>query len=69
MDNKSSLPAAHDTPRQVLERFFEAELRYMQGAGASFEEFRTTIADDVVLHQSPDLPWGGEYTGPARYEE
>ncbi len=40
----------------------------MQEAG-SFEELRATMADDVVLHQSPDLPWGGEYIGPKRYEE
>ena len=37
--------------------------------GASFEEFAATLAPDVVLHQSPDLPWGGEYVGPKRYEE
>ena len=52
----------------MLERFFEAERRYMQ-EGGSFEELRATMADDVVLHQSPDLPWGGEYVGPKRYEE
>ncbi len=57
-----------DTPRRVLERFFEAERRYMQ-EGGSFEEFAATLADDVALHQSPDLPWGGEYVGPERYEE
>ena len=57
-----------DTPRRVLERFFEAERRYMQ-EGGSFAEFAATLADDVVLHQSPDLPWGGEYVGPIRYEE
>ena len=61
-------PPAHESPRQVLERFFEAERRYMQ-AGDSFEELRATMADGVVLHQSPDLPWGGEYVGPERYEE
>ena len=59
---------SHTSPREVLERFFEAERRYMQAAG-SFEELRATMADDVVLHQSPDLPWGGEYAGPRRYEE
>ena len=58
-----------DTPRQVLARFYEAERRYMQAGGASFEEFAATLADNVVLHQSPDLPWGGEYIGPHRYEE
>ena len=69
MNNAPSSPATHDTPRQVLERFFEAERRYMQDAGASFKEFAATLADDVVLHQSPDLPWSGEYVGPKRYEE
>ena len=59
---------SYASPRQVLERFFEAERRYMQEAG-SFEELRAILADDVVLHQSPDLPWGGEYAGPGRYEE
>lgn len=68
----------HDTPRQVLERFYAAERKYMQaaaGAGgaaggeASFEEFAATLALDVVLHQSPDLPWGGEYVGRKRYED
>ena len=56
------------SPRQVLERFFAAERRYML-EGGSFAEFAATLADDVVLHQSPDLPWGGEYVGPKRYEE
>ena len=60
--------SADPAPRQVLARFFEAERRYMQ-EGGSFAEFAATLADDVVLHQSPDLPWGGEYVGPARYEE
>ncbi len=60
--------SSNDTPRRVLERFFEAERRYMQ-EGGSFAEFAATLADDVVLHQSPDLPWGGEYVGPNRYEE
>ena len=60
--------SSHITPRQVLARFFDAERRYME-EGGSFEEFAGTLADDVVLHQSPDLPWGGEYVGPARYEE
>ena len=68
MNNDSSSPATHDTPRRVLERFFEAERRYMQ-EGGSFAEFAATLANDVVLHQSPDLPWGGEYVGPKRYEE
>ena len=27
------------------------------------------LAPDVVLHQSPDLPWGGEYIGWDRYQK
>lgn len=50
--------------RQVLERFYEAERRYLQAGGASFEEFAATMAPNVVLHQTPGLPWGGEYVGP-----
>lgn len=58
-----------DTPKQVLEQFYDAERRYMAG-GASFEEtFGPTLAPDVVLHQSPDLPWGGEYVGFERYKD
>ncbi len=66
MDSTASL--SKGTPRQVLARFFEAERRYMQ-EGGSFAEFAATLSDDVVLHQSPDLLWGGEYVGPKRYEE
>ena len=58
-----------NTPKQVLEQFYDAERRYMTG-GASFEEaFRSILAPDVVLHQSPDLPWGGEYAGFERYKD
>jgi ketosteroid isomerase-like protein len=60
-DNKA------DSPFRVLERFYEAERQYMQAgganAGASFEGMAATMDPDVALHQSPDLPWGGEYRG------
>lgn len=56
-----------NSPTAVLNRFYEAERRYMgaggKAGGASFDEFAATMAHDVVLHQSPDLPWGGEYRG------
>lgn len=62
-----------NSPTAVLLRFYEAERRYMSAGGASggasFDEFASTMADDVVLHQTPDLPWGGEYHGVARYAE
>ena len=38
-------------------------------AGASFADMAATLDPDVVLHQSPDLPWGGEFRGHAGYED
>ncbi len=38
-------------------------------AGASFADMAATLDLDVVLHQSPDLPWGGEFRGHAGYED
>ncbi len=52
---------------KVLERFYEAERHYMQAggakAGASFDGMAATMDPEIALHQSPDLPWGGEYRG------
>lgn len=62
-------PKTAESPRQVLERFYDAERAYMSAGSAG--DFAATIgavlAPDVVLHQSPDLPWGGEYVGWKRY--
>ena len=38
-------------------------------AGASFADMAATLDPDVVLHQSPDLPWGGEFHGHAGYAD
>lgn len=60
-----------ESPKQVILRFYEAEARYMQNDGsgaASFEEMRNTLSSSVVLHQSPDLPFGGDYVGHDGYE-
>ena len=61
------------SPREVTERFYAAEAAYMNAggaaAGASFAAMAATLDPDVVLHQSPDLPWGGEFRGHAGYEE
>ena len=54
------------SPKQVLERFYAAERLIMQGK-ATFEVMAATLADDVRLYQSPDLPFGGEYVGPSEY--
>lgn len=63
----SDHPSDHGSATKVLERFYEAERRYMQAggpsAGASFDEMAATLDPNIQLHQSPDLPWGGEYIG------
>ena len=60
------------TPKAVLERFHEAEARYMSagahGEQEDFSELRKTLSSNVLLHQSPDLPFGGEYRGHDGYE-
>ena len=61
------------SPRDVIQRFYAAEATYMNAggadAGASFADMAATLDPDVVLHQSPDLPWGGEFQGHAGYED
>ena len=60
----------NDTPRQVLERFYQAERHYMEAgpeSDASFDTMQATLDPEVVLHQSPDLPYGGEFIGHAGY--
>ncbi len=60
-------------PRDVIERFYAAEAAYMNAgggdAGANFADMAATLDPGVVLHQSPDLPWGGEFHGHAGYED
>ena len=57
----------------MIERFYAAEAAYMDAgggdAGASFAGMAATLDPGVVLHQSPDLPWGGEFRGHAGYED
>ena len=57
----------------VIQRFYAAEAVYMNAGGAnagtSFADMAATLDPDVVLHQSPDLPWGGEFHGHAGYED
>ena len=36
---------------------------------ASFDGIAATLSLDVNLHQSPDLPFGGEYVGHQQYEQ
>ena len=60
------------SPKQVLLKFYEAEANYMkafeESGSASFDEMQATMDSEVILHQSPDLPFGGEYVGYKGYE-
>lgn len=38
-------------------------------AGASFDGIASTLDPGVVLHKSPDPPWGGDYVGHAGFRE
>ena len=62
-----------DGPVAVLRRFYAAEAAYMQAGGAArgadFGPIAATLDPDVVLHQSPDLPWGGEFRGHDGYAD
>ena len=55
------------TARETVERFYAAEWAFMQAggveAGASFDDMAALIDPDAVMHQSPDLPWGGDHHG------
>ena len=56
------------TPIDVVTRFYDAENAYMNAGGArGGVDFAMAATLDlaVVLHQTPDLPWGGEFHGHA----
>ena len=57
------------TPIAVVERFYAAEAAYMNAGARDFAGLAATLDPEVVLHQSPDLPWGGEFHGHAGYED
>ena len=65
-------PGGNTSPVDTVKRFYEAESTYMNAGGpagsASFEEMADTLDPGVVLHQTPDLPWGGDYHGHDGYE-
>ena len=64
--------ASIETPKRVLERFYKAERSYMQSASggeAGFAAMQATLDPEVILHQSPDLPYGGDYRGHTGYRE
>jgi hypothetical protein len=61
MTSKDSLP----TPKEILERFYAAERIYMAASPTEADSsiLAATLAPDVKLIQSPDLPYGGIFEG------
>ena len=53
----------------ALKRFYAAEGAYMKAGGGDFGPLAATLHPKVVLHQSPDLPRGGDFHGHAGYED
>ncbi|WP_331748273.1 nuclear transport factor 2 family protein [Streptomyces chartreusis] len=60
--------AAPDTnPAAVMDRFYDAEVRYIAAggaaAGADFSEMASCLHRDVVMHQGPSVPFPGDWVG------
>lgn len=57
------------TPKQILDRFYAAEAIFMAAPDSSRDptDMLSTLSPNLKVHQSPDLPWGGEYVGHAGF--
>lgn len=64
--------STQDAAAMVLERFFDAEVRYIAAGGAprgaDFSEMAALLHPDVVMHQGPSVPWPGDWKGKAELE-
>jgi hypothetical protein len=60
-----------ETAQVILERFYEAERRYMSTPpeARDFSQLAVSLHPEMLLHQSPDMPCGGEYKGHAGFME
>jgi ketosteroid isomerase-like protein len=54
-------------PTALLDRFYEAEVRYIAAGGAArgadFSEMAACLHPDVVMHQGPSVPFPGDWVG------
>jgi len=53
------------TPKEILDRFYAAEAIFMAAPVATRDptDMLNTLSPNIQVHQSPDLPWGGEWVG------
>lgn len=55
---------AGHTPASVIQSFYEAERKFMTSqAQGDQQEMLSYFSKTAVLHQSPSLPWGGDFHG------
>lgn len=54
---------------QTLMRFYAAETAYLAPDGGDFGPIAETLDPDCALHVPESLAYGGDYYGPAGYEE
>lgn len=61
----NDLSKGAQTAEDVLTRFYAAERVYMASPAEKrdFTDLARTLSPDVHIHQSPDMPYGGEYKG------
>ncbi|KAH8691650.1 hypothetical protein BGW36DRAFT_55575 [Talaromyces proteolyticus] len=59
------------TPRSILGAFYDAERVYMSAPvdKRDFSGISATLSPDVKLEQTPNLPYGGVYTGAAGFQQ
>ena len=62
---------AYHTPRDVLEKFYEAERAFTSAAAGlrDFAPIAATLSDDFYMEQSTALPWAGVYRGPDQLKD
>ncbi|MTD54954.1 nuclear transport factor 2 family protein [Amycolatopsis pithecellobii] len=67
MGVKSAIEADHTDPTVVLNKFYDAEMRYIAAGGAregaDFGEMASCLHPEVVMHQGPSVPFPGDWTG------
>ena len=63
----SRVPATFGRYRGLLDSFYAAEVRYISAggaaAGADFSEMASHFHQNVVVHQGPTVPYGGDWRG------
>ncbi|GAA0985800.1 hypothetical protein GCM10009555_061900 [Acrocarpospora macrocephala] len=67
MEHEGAAEASRVDPAAMMERFFNAEVRYIEAggaaAGADFSEMAACFHPDVVMHQGPSVPFPGDWVG------